>query len=271
MKFRFFPKWMINFFPFLLLFITFPVSAQKGNLLNVNSLNNSGNSNIKSITDRQIEYIQNSYSKKVKAPKEVINGKEYASYYTHSTSKPLLFGDRKRTASISTHTRRYNNLTLQYDTFLDEVIYTDTSQTINYLFPQIALNKDIVDGFNLYFDDDSLIFKNIRQPECSLYDLKEGFYEIVYQGKSRYFIKHTSSFYAREGLNEYKYSPESYLSTGDRFYRVKNRKSLLKLFGDRSKEVKKYLHISRIRIRQADKNQFVSILKFYDSLSSSTR
>jgi len=50
-------------------------------------------------------------------------------------------------------------MTLQYDTFLDEVIYTDTSRTINYMFPQIALNKDIVEGFNLYLENDSLIFR----------------------------------------------------------------------------------------------------------------
>ena len=55
--------------------------------------------------------------------------------------------------------RRYNNLILQYDTFLDEVVYTDTSRTMNYRFPEIALNKDIVEGFNLYFEDDSLHFQ----------------------------------------------------------------------------------------------------------------
>jgi|GEM_PF-984482 len=257
--------------PLFLLTVTFTLAGQNGNILNINSLNGSGKIDLSSLIDRQTKYIKSSYSEKIEAPKEFINGKEYESYYARSKSKPLLLPDKKRSASIFTRTRRYNNLTLQYDTFLDEAIYTDTSRTINYSFPKIALNKDIVEGFNLYFEDDSLIFRYFRLPDCVKNKLKEGFYEVAYQGKSKYVIKHTSSFYVREGLNEYKYAPENYISTGDVFYRVKNKRSLLKLFGEKSGEIKKYLHLSRIRIRQADKNQFVSIMKFYDSLITSAK
>lgn len=268
-------KYIVYCLKFLLPLIFIPVTittkAQNSNLLNVNSLSSPGDKNNRSITDRQIEYIQKSYSEKVEAPKEFINGKEYESYYIRSKSKPLLYPDKKRTAAIITRTRRYNNLTLQYDTFLDEVIYTDPGRTINYRFPQIALNKDILVGFNLYFDDDSLIFKYCRQPECLKSNLKEGFYEIAYTGKSSLFIRHTSSFYVREGLNEYKYSADKYVSTGDGFSRVKSKGDLLKILENKSAEMKKYLHMTRIRIRQADKNQFVEILKYYDSLISSSR
>jgi hypothetical protein len=257
--------------PLIFLPVTLTSQAQNSNLLNVNSLNSSGVKNNQSLTERQIEYIQKSYSEKVEAPKEFINGKEYESYYIRSKSKPLLYPDKKRTATLITRTRRYNNLTLQYDTFLDEVVYTDPGRTINFRFPQIALNKDILDGFNLYFDDDSLIFRYCREPECSKFNLKEGFYEIAYTGKSRLFIKHTSSFYVREGLNEYKYRAEKYVSSGDRFFLVKSKGDLLKILGNKSAEMKKYLHMTRIRIRQADKSQFVEILKYYDSLTASSR
>jgi hypothetical protein len=266
MKFRIVDFEMKVLIPLFLLLVTFTSAGQDGNHLKINSLSSSGNIKAKSLSDAQIWYIQNSYSEKVQVPKDLINGKEYESYYTRSKSKPLLYIDKKRTATVFTPTRQYNNLTLQYDTFLDEVIYTDTSRTINYRFPEIALNKDIVDGFNLYFADDSLIFRYFKPPECTKNNLKEGYYEVGYLGKSRYVIKHESSFYVREGLNEYKYVPENYISVGDVFYRVKNRSGLLKLFGDKSGEMKKYLHQSRIRIRQAGKYQFVSILKYYDSL-----
>jgi hypothetical protein len=253
-------------FPLYLLLITSASPAQNGNLLKFNSSSDLQDKNINSTIDRQKEFIKNSYSEKIEAPKELINGKEYESYYTRSKNKPLLFADKSRTASIITKSRRYNNLTLQYDTFLDEVIYTDTSQTINYRFPQIALNKNIIVGFNLYFADDSLIFKYFRLPECSEKKLLEGFYEIVYEGKSKYIIKHESGFYEKEGSKEYKYSPKNYISIGDNFFKIKNRKSLLQLFGEKSRDIKKFMHISRIRFRQADKRQIESVLKFYDSL-----
>jgi len=213
-------------------------------------------------------FIISDYSTRVEAPKEFINGKEYEPYYLRSKSKPVLMPDIERTATLFTKTRKYSNLSLQYDTFLDDVIYTDTSRTINFRFPQIALNKDIVEGFNLYFDRDSMVFKYFAAPECTKENLSEGFYEIVYTGASRYIIRHTSSFYVREGLNEYKYTPENYISVGDKFFRIKSKGSLLELFGDKSDEMKKYLQMSRIKIKQADKYQFANILKFYDSLTS---
>ena len=255
-------------FLLFLLPVTYTSAGQDTNQLKVNSLSSSDKINTRSLNDAQIRYIKNSYSEKVQVPKDLINGKEYESYYTRSKSKPLLYIDKKRTATVFTPTRRYNNLTLQYDTFLDEVVYTDTSRTINYRFPEIALNKDIVDGFNLYFTDDSLIFRYFRPPECTKNNLKEGYYEVAYLGKSRYVIKHESSYYVREGMSEYKYVPENYISVGEVFYRVKNKSGLLKLFGEKSGDMKKYLHQSRIRIRQADKYQFVSILKYYDSLQT---
>jgi hypothetical protein len=268
MKFECFTFKLKILFLLILLIVALPSRGQNGNLLNNNSINKFESSHPGAITNRQISYIKSSYSEKIESPGEFVNGKEYESYYGRSIYKPLLLPDKKRSATLFTRTRRYGNLTLQYDTFLDEVIYTDTSRTINYMFPQIALNKDIVDGFNLYFENDSLIFRNFRPAESSIYNLKEGFYEIAYVGKSKYVIKHLSSFYVKDGLNEYKYSSDNYYSVGDVFYRVTGKRKLLKLFGDKSHEVKKYIHISRIRIRQADKNQFISILKFYDSLTA---
>jgi len=256
---------------FLLFQITIYSPGQSGNVLNSTSLNGSGSNNIQALIDRQIRYIKESYSAEINNPKELINGKEYESYYTRSSSKPLLFISKKRTATIFTRSRKYNNLTLQYDTFLDEVIYTDISKMINYSYPQISLNKDVVEGFNLYFEDDSLHFRYIKPPECANKNIKEGYYEIAYEGKSAYIIRHTSSFYVKEGRNEYKYTPENYISVGGVFYKVKSKGSLLHIFGNKSGEIKKYLHMSRIRIRQADKSQFVDIVKFYDSLLTASR
>lgn len=258
-----------SIFLFLFLMFSFSSNGQNGNLTIINNSGDSGNINRNSISDSQTDFIKSSYFEKIEAPKELINGKEYEPYYTRSNIIPLLFSGKTRTASIITNTRRYNNLTLQYDTFLDEVVYTDISRTINYRFPQIALNKDILTGFNLYFEDDSLIFKYFRLPECIEKNLKEGFYEAVYEGKNKYVIKHVSYAYERAGLSEYKYAPINYISDGDNFYEIENKKKLLRLFGKKSNEIKEFLHLSGIRIRKANKYQIISVLKFYDSLEAS--
>lgn len=257
----------INSIFLILLFMgSLPLSGQNSNLMRTNSLTDYKNTEAASIIARQTKYLKNLYSGKIEVPKELINGKEYEPYYLRSIFKPLLLPGKERTASVLTNSRRYNGLTLQYDTFLDEVIFTDTSKILNLRYPQIALNKDIVDGFNLYFGRDSLIFRNFRTPECSEKNLKEGFYEVVYNKASEYLIKHESSFYQRQGLDNYMYSPKNFISTGGKFNRIKGRKSILVLFGEKSHEVKTYMHSSGIKMRRADKDEIVSILKFYDSL-----
>jgi hypothetical protein len=252
---------------FCLLLCSITVKSQNNNLLNVKSLTESSNKKTGSLTERQIEYIRSTYSEKLAAKNEIANGKEYISYYVQSQQKPLLYLKKKRSGTLYTTLRKYNNLDLQYDTFLDEVIFTDTTKMVNFSFPRIALNKDIVDGFSLYFVDDSMHFKYLRMPECSKKNLKEGFYEIAYTGKSQYLIRHHSSYFMREGLNEYQYSPENYISTGGDFFKITGKKSLINLFGEKAGDIKKFLHMARIRVREADKKQFISILKYYDSLN----
>ena len=266
MKFPYIPSVTITVSGILFFLISFPVSGQNRNPLKSNSFSDSGNTDKTSQIASQTDYIKHLYSSKVEIPKEIINGKEYQPYYLRSEVKPLLFPDKKRTASVFTKTRRYDNLTLQYDTFLDEVIYTDTSRTINFMYSQIALNKDVLDGFNLYFEDDSLKFRYFRMQECLDKNLREGFYEVAYSGKSSYIIKHESSFYQRQGLNNYKYSPKNFISLGGAYYKINSKKNLLSLFGAKSPEVNAYLHSSGIKMRKAGKAEIVSILKFYDSL-----
>jgi len=255
----------------VLILVALSAYAQNTGLVKYNSRYNSPQTEINSHIQQQADIIKSVYSENIETPKELINGKEYESYYTRSKIKPLLFSNKERTASIFTNTRSYNNLTLQYDTFLDEVIYTDTSRTFNYRFPQISLNKNIIDGFNLYFQDDSIIFKNFRLPECSEKNLKEGFYEVAYEGKSQYVIKHESTFYVREGLKNYKYSPKNYISVSYSYFRIQNRRSFIRIFGEQSGYVKDFLNQYGIKVSKASKDQIIRVLKFYDSLANSDR
>jgi len=245
------------------------LSAQNAEQRVSSAGNLSSGNGITALIEKQTEFLRDSYSKKNEPPEKLINGKEYESYYTRSKVKPLLFPERPRTATAITKIKRFDNLILQYDTFLDEVIYTDTSKMINFRYPQIALNKNIITGFTLYFKDDSLIFRYLSNQEYSGKKLKEGFYEIAYEGASQYVIKHESTFYEREGLVNYKYSPVDYISAGHAFYPVKNKKSLLRVMDDKSNEIKKYIRSSGMRIRQANRNQIVMILKYYDFIKGS--
>jgi hypothetical protein len=250
----------------LLFVVPMTLKSQNTNILKNSQLRNNVNNGSVSISERQKESIQKEYSARVEAPKEIINGREYESYYTRSQHKPLLYPTRKKTAVIYTQSRQYTVTTIQYDTFLDQLVYTDTGRIVNFRYPEIALNNDIIEGFNLYLDDDSLHFRNPGADFCAKAGLREGYYEFVYTGSSSYLIKHSSSYYTKEGRNEYQYTAENYMSTGGKYHRIKSKGDLLSLFSDRKQEIKRFIKDNRIRIRQSGKTEFSGIIRYYDSL-----
>ena len=80
---------------------------------------------------------------------DFISGREYRGYYFRSDHKPVLFYGRERTASLVYKGRTYVDLVLQYDTYLDQVIYMIYN---NWNASQVALNSDNISRFDLYFN-----------------------------------------------------------------------------------------------------------------------
>jgi hypothetical protein len=243
-----------------------------GNLLNAQQFltfsDNNEQINYRAISDCQISYLFTAYNKRIDASNKLINGRDYIRYYYRSEIKPLLLNEKTRSGSIILNGRKYDNLTLEYDTYLDELIYSDRTKFFFDKSLMIALNKDLVDGFKLYFDNDSLIFRYFKSSEGAKFNLPEGFYEVVYNGNSKYIIKHQSLVTQTESIDEYLYSPADYVMVGENFYRVQSKKGFVKLFGEKSKVIKKFMRTSEIHNRKMNKKQIASVLMFYDTVIS---
>jgi len=257
---------MVRFsLPFFFLFLGYPVNAQQFLIFS----DNNEKINYKAISDCQISYLFTLYNQRIDDSNELINGRDYIPYYYRSEVKPLLFNEKKRSGILVLNGRTYANLTLEYDTYLDELIYSDSTKFFADKSLMIALNKDPVDGFKLYFDNDSLLFRHFKSGDGVKFNLPEGFYEVVYDGNSKYIIKHQSSVTRTESLDEYLYSPVGYVMVGANFSRVRSKKSFVRLFGEKSKEIKKFIRTSKIHNRMMDKKQIASVLMFYDNMISS--
>ena len=247
-------------FVLFLFFFNYTLIAQQAN-------NNSyyDKSNFKTILDKQSKDLYSLYSEEVGITDKLINGKEYIPYYILSRLKPVLYIDKIHTASVILDGRKYDDLILDYDSYTDDVIYTDDSRIINNRICQLALNKDVVEGFNIYINQDSLIFKNITKKDNPDFNLRDGFYELVYDERIKYIIKHQSIVHQKDGREEYYYSPISYVKIDGQFYRIRSSRKFVKLFGKKAEDIRKFMHINRIDIKTANKKQIISVMKFYDS------
>ena len=214
----------------------------------------------------QKEYIEKTYLLLSGVENGVVNGRTYFPYHYRSKNKPLLFFEKDRTASITMNGRKYENIILQYDTFTDEVIYPEIENNHGQGLYQISLNKDIIDSFVLFFKDDTLTFRNITENEVRGSGLPHGFFEIAYDGDSKYMVRHSSVVHQKNGIDEYFYSPAGYVNTGAGFTRIRSNGQFIKMFGTRSAEMKKILDRYKINVRKANKNQIISALRLFDNL-----
>ena len=217
------------------------------------------------IADVQAQYLNVLYNSRVSYTDELINGREYIPYYLKCRVRPLFREEEKRKGAVVFNGRKYDNRILEYDTFMDQLIYSDSARLINDRIFKIVLNSDLVDRFLLAFPNDTVRFINVRADRGNNSGLQDGYYEIAYDGTSRLLVRHQSQYIEKEGMYEYRYKPSEYFNTGDRFVKVKSRRAFLDLFGDRRDQVKKYMRLNGLHFRNAAHYELAAILKYYDS------
>ncbi|HVN56697.1 MAG TPA: hypothetical protein VMT63_00215 [Bacteroidales bacterium] len=213
----------------------------------------------------QQSYLDTLYYKSITIPDELINGKEYIPYYFGSGTNPLLFSNVSRRTTLFFRDVAYKNINLHYDTYLDEIVYYDNNRKVDGMYPQIILNKDNIRGFNLYFDNDSMVFRRYSFPAEYSGILKDGYYEVGYEGKSLLLIRHQSKIYNKEGVNKYKYSPTNYVFINGTWQKIASRSGFLKMFGEKEKEISSLVRHSKINVKKATREQISGILRYFDS------
>lgn len=227
---------------------------------------NNGNDVYSVIEKNQIVNLYKFYSDRIESSYELISGREYSPYFSQSKLKPLLFIDKQHLSSITLKGRIYNDIPLNYDTYTDEMIYVDSIHHLAYRPYGMILNKDNIEYFDFYYVDDTISFRYLSKEANPGFDLQNGFYEVVYEEDSKYLIKHRSSAYERDLVVEYFYTPVSYINVGKGFSKIRSTGQFVRLFGDRSGDIRKYIKKSGIKMRSANKKQVMSILMFYDGL-----
>lgn len=239
---------------FLFLYICFSAYSQSetdsGNSY-VNSINAVENEQITKIKDAF--YIVNGFEN------TLLYGNEYYPYHNRSEAKPLLFTDNNYSSSIFFDGKRYDNITLQYDAYTDEVIYSDLQFFIMNFF-NIALNKNLIGWFEFYRFGDTLTFKYLTKKDGAPED---RFYETPYMGSSKFIIRHYTSVTEQVEISEYHLKEAYYLNIGNGFFKFKNKKQFMKIFGKENETIAQIIKDQGFNIK--NKQLIINILETYDA------
>jgi hypothetical protein len=218
----------------------------------------------KSIESSRNEFLDSLYVSATGTGNAYINGHDYFPYHFRSKHKPILFFGNERRASMTVNGRQYDNLVLQYDTFTDEVIFPEIENAYGQRVNQISINKNVIDSVVFFFRDDTIKFKYFDGEDTGE-ELPSGFYEVAYDGITRFLIRHRSVIHQRNGVDEYFYSPVRYVKTPIGYQRIRSSSRFAVLFGTGAPMMKRILTQNRVNLRKASKNQIINVLKSYDS------
>ena len=227
--------------------------------------NNSTDNVYETLEISQIDSLYELYAHNIDPSYELINGRAYFPYYFRSSSQPILFSEKNYSSSVTLKGIRYEDVALEFDTYTDEVIYIDSTRFCIYSPLKVALKKDNVDGFEFYIDTDTMSFRYFSQDTDPLFDLKDGYYEVVLERGSKYLIKHYSILMEMPESDEYNYTHDDFVNIGNGFSKISTKRQFIKIFGERSGEMRKQIEGSGTKIRKANKEQIMFVLKYYDS------
>ena len=190
------------------------------------------------------------------------NGRLY--YIYDSRDEEFQFFDSRKLVKGTVYYdgQRYENIPMMYDIVRDELIITHANG-----YENILLQSPKIKYFSLH-DHHFKRFESGREINA---DMKTGFYDEVYTGKTRTLVRRTKQ--RQEKIVEKKvtaqFSPKNfyYVFKDDRYYQVHSRKSFFALFPEQKRELRKELREKNIRFRKNREAAIVTMVARYDELT----
>ncbi|HEY5825165.1 MAG TPA: hypothetical protein VIT44_12395 [Cyclobacteriaceae bacterium] len=197
------------------------------------------------------------YSKSLSAQSHLYNGSSYTEYRSQNEENPY-FIDEWLDGTIQYDSDFYENVPLLYDISRDKLI-TDHQYTVN----KIELINERIG----YFTIKDHLFVQLEDKR-----LTKGFYELVYDGLSKVYVRHQKTLqskrvdYSIENLFEEKTT--YYILKDGRYISVKSKGSVLNVLEDKKTELKKFIRDNHLSFTSARTKDITRLVQYYDQLKN---
>jgi hypothetical protein len=192
--------------------------------------------------------------------KSLLNGRIWRNQYSNAVGDQFFLANTFLKGSVTFNGRRFNNLDLQYDITNDELILRIES------YPVIIMNKEMVDSFNLFFENRNYHIINAGNDTSSVL---RGYVNVLYDGPSTLYVKYSKKILPLAADGKYDLFIQEhriYLRKDTQIVPVTGKRKLFNLLEDKKKEIRQYLKSSRLKVKQKDPGTFIPVLQYYDSI-----
>jgi len=191
------------------------------------------------------------------------NGSEYVSFNYQSDKNPFFESISLMNGSIMYDNVLYPNVPLAYDIQKDEVIINKYDE--NY---RIKLINDKIEFFSL----DGHTFVRIVEDSTTSALPETGYYDLLYNGKVSVFAKrkkkYEESITNTGAVTQFIEDDHYFIKKNNVYYAVGNKKSTLKVFKDKKKDIQKLLRKNKIKFSPNPEHGIVKAAQYYDQLKN---
>jgi hypothetical protein len=174
---------------------------------------------------------------------------------------PFFESEQMQEGSISYEGIIYPHIFFWYDLVNDEIIIKDFTSNFN-----IRLLPEKIRYFSIL----NHVFIRLVQDSTSDASWKNGFYDRLYEGKIMVVAKRKKqinhSTNAEEVINWFQQYNNYFIIKDDVYYHITNLKSLLSVFRDKKKEIRKFMEEIKPDYRKQREKTMIEIAGYYDKL-----
>ncbi|HTF20543.1 MAG TPA: hypothetical protein VK658_20865 [Chryseolinea sp.] len=204
------------------------------------------------------QYQQSLYDASIRGQSRLYNGTEYRDYLAQGDENPYFGADDWQYGYVYYDDVRYDSVAMFYDLSRDQVIteHMLTGAKIELIVKKISAFEINHHPFERLYRDSSGV-------------ISEGFYERLYNGPTKVYVKRTKTLSSRASGNELIYTFDErnrvYLLKDNQYHPVRTKKSVLRVFGDKKPELKSMLKDEKIKFKTARERAIVRMAQTYDS------
>lgn len=187
------------------------------------------------------------FNKAIGTQSRLANGQSYNGYRATIDGSAYFPEDKLlRKGTVVYDGYRFENVPLLYDIYKDLLITTTVDG-----FLQLSLVSERVSAFTIL--DHKHVYINTGSDSTSI-PFKSGFFEEVYKGKTEVLVKRSTSLQQASGTRDLrKYfllRVQCFFKKDNKYYKITNEGSFLKLYKEQKAELKKLLRSNSIKFNK---------------------
>lgn len=215
-----------------------------------------------SFREQAVRYAHARYVRSTADQARLYNGAEYVGHLPSIKGYPYV-DSLWRAGTVTYDGVTYENIRLLYDLVDDVVVVPHIDSVYRMQLQSIKISR---------FSIPNHTFVRIVRDSTHNVGLRTGFYDQLYDGRSKVLARRVKTIKTELVQNAVKeeYLSDNYYYIGKNglFYPVKSKRSVLNLFADQKKNLRKYLRENRIKF---GKNREAAIVKLTQQYDEATR